>query len=213
MRPIRLPFSVNQSAPSGPDVIVPGEFGTGNSVMAPAVVVRPIARSVVLSSVNHIAPSGPAVIEKGLLPFTSVGNSVIAPLVVILPIFPEPGSVNQRAPSGPAAIAFGWAVGVGIAKLVTEPAVVIRPILLLLLVNQSAPSGPVAMPDSPRIAKERGKGYSVMIPADVIRPTVLNSVNQTAPSGPAVIPPGEEKVVGVGNSASSLFAVGGVTHR
>src|SRR5438105_4047677 len=107
MRPIWLPFSVNHSAPSGPAVMEPGALGAGNSVMAPAVVMRPIALTLTLRSVNHMAPSGPAVIEKGLLPFTSVGNSVIAPVVVILPIFPEPDSVNHRAPSGPAAIVPG----------------------------------------------------------------------------------------------------------
>jgi hypothetical protein len=46
MRPILLPpYSVNQSAPSGPAVIDCGSLlavGTGYSVIAPAVVMRPI---------------------------------------------------------------------------------------------------------------------------------------------------------------------------
>ena len=50
--------------------------------------------------------------------------------------------------------------------------------------NQSAPSGPVAIPLLPL---EVGTGYSVIVPAVVIRPIELPdcSVNHKAPSGPA----------------------------
>jgi hypothetical protein len=49
-----------------------------------------------------------------------------------------------------------------------------------------------------------GIGYSVMVPAVLIRPILLpsNSVNQSAPSGPAVMPPGSLEAVGIGYSLS-----------
>ena len=62
IRPILPLPSVNHSAPSGPAVINWGllvAVGTGNSVMTPAVVIRPTLLPT--SSVNHSAPSGPAV--------------------------------------------------------------------------------------------------------------------------------------------------------
>jgi hypothetical protein len=58
---------VNHSAPSGPDVIPLGPLlgvGTANSVITPAVVMRPIWPD---ASVNHSASSGPFVIEVGEL--------------------------------------------------------------------------------------------------------------------------------------------------
>ena len=66
IRPILPPFSVNESAPSGPAVIPVGPLfgvGKGYSVKLPDVVTRPILLP--LSSVNHSAPSGPAVISSG----------------------------------------------------------------------------------------------------------------------------------------------------
>src|ERR1700720_1753811 len=77
MRPIaEMPRSVNQRAPSGPAVMLKGaEIWPlrGNSVTAPAVVMRPILPGsvqnipalVVHHSVNQRAPSGPAVIPPG----------------------------------------------------------------------------------------------------------------------------------------------------
>ena len=63
MRPIwSAATSVNQSAPSGPAAMPRGRLpavGTGNSVTAPAGVIRPIALPD--SSANHRAPSGPTV--------------------------------------------------------------------------------------------------------------------------------------------------------
>ncbi len=73
--------SVNQRAPSGPAAIsagpLPGGVGTENSVMRPAVVIRPIL--LVRASVNHIAPSGPAAIRNGSLFEVGTGNSLTAP--------------------------------------------------------------------------------------------------------------------------------------
>src|ERR1700722_18710601 len=79
-------IAVNHSAPSGPAVIIlswPNLAGPGNSVIRPAVVMRPILPWKV--SVNHSAPSGPAVIPKGSL-LTVAEYSVIIPAVVIRPI-------------------------------------------------------------------------------------------------------------------------------
>jgi hypothetical protein len=67
---------------------------------------------------------------------------------------------------------------------VTTPAVVIRAILLRLAsVNQSAPSGPEAIPYGYAPA---GAANSVMVPSVVIRPILFAelSANQSAPSGP-----------------------------
>src|SRR5262245_36251490 len=78
------------------------------------------------------------------------------------------------------------------AKLVITPSVEIRPIELpRLLVNQSAPSGPEAIPSGPRMLVWV-KG--VRSPRVEIRPIVLfpGWVNQSALSGPAAIPLGCE---------------------
>src|SRR5947209_309249 len=66
IRPIDLvPKSVNNRLPSVPAVIRYGnvpEALTGNSVIAPALVARPILP---IDSVNHSLPSGPAAIPWG----------------------------------------------------------------------------------------------------------------------------------------------------
>src|ERR1700676_5052148 len=70
---------------------------------------------------------------------------------------------------------------------VIVPTVLIRPILPpAYSANQSAPSGPAAIPTG--LLLEVGIGYSVTTPALLSRPILLvaNSVNQIAPSGPAV---------------------------
>ena len=60
-------------------------------------------------------------------------------------------------------------LAVGIGNSVTTPAVVMRPILLVSLsVNQSAPSGPAAMPKG--LLAAVGIGNSVKSPAVVMRP-------------------------------------------
>src|SRR4051794_18185639 len=92
--------------PSGPDVAL----GAGDSVIVPAVVIRPIFAP--LDSVNQRFPSGPAAIPGGWVAGVTA-NSVIVPAVVIRPIFSPLDSVNHRFPSGPAAIPCGTAVGVG----------------------------------------------------------------------------------------------------
>src|ERR1700690_4010358 len=71
---------VNHKAPSGPAMIPDGPVTWGYSVMAPAVVIRPILLP--LSSVNHKAPSGPATISSAKAPGVGIGYSVTAPLVV-----------------------------------------------------------------------------------------------------------------------------------
>src|SRR5262245_5304711 len=60
--------SQNQTFPSGPGAIPLGMMlgvGTGNSLIPPAVVIRPTLLAVV--SRNQILPSGPAVMELELL--------------------------------------------------------------------------------------------------------------------------------------------------
>src|SRR5258708_34898727 len=79
MRPI-LPVcnSVNHSAPSGPILMPMGPLltvGIGNSVITPAVVMRPM----LLLFTNHSAPSRPAVVPIGALAVPGIGNSVITP--------------------------------------------------------------------------------------------------------------------------------------
>jgi hypothetical protein len=73
---------VNQSAPSGPEVIPKGLLtlpgvGTGNSLKLPEVVICPILLP--KSSVNQSAPSGPEVISQGQLAGVGTGFSVIVP--------------------------------------------------------------------------------------------------------------------------------------
>ena len=58
--------------------------GTGNSVIVPRVVIRPILLAP--NSVNHRFPSGPAAMRSGVLSAVGRGNSVIVPAGVIRPI-------------------------------------------------------------------------------------------------------------------------------
>src|SRR5437588_8250876 len=93
--------SVNHRLPSGPTVIPLGillAVGTGNSVMLPPVVMRPISPT---DSVNQRLPSGPAVMPTGSLPAVGTGNAVKAPPVVTRPMAFALNVVNQRLPSGP----------------------------------------------------------------------------------------------------------------
>ena len=76
----------------------PGLRFAVNSVMWPAVSMRPMA-GVVPSSVNQRLPSGPAVMCEGRLPgLRPVVNLVIVPAVVMRPIAPALvfPSANQR---------------------------------------------------------------------------------------------------------------------
>jgi hypothetical protein len=115
IRPIPLEGSVNQRRPSGPVVIRYGFEETGNSVIDPFGVMRPI-RSVAIS-MNHKLPSDPSVIPAGELLGVGSGNSVITPAVVMgataLPLF----SVNHRLPSGPAVVIDGGLGDLNIVKL------------------------------------------------------------------------------------------------
>src|SRR5260370_3793434 len=143
------PF-VYQRLPSGPDAIpvglLPGVESVGYSVMAPAVVLRPILLE--FGSVNQRLPSGPAVIHQAAP--DEPRYSVMVPPGVIRPIPGPPVSVNHRLPSAPAAIDTGRT---GLpprygesANSVMAPVGVIRPILWpKSSVNQRLPSGPVAM--------------------------------------------------------------------
>src|SRR5207247_1675470 len=136
----------NHWAPSGPATIslalLPG-VGSGNSVIAPAVVIRPI---LLLKSVNHNAPSHPAVMAKGWPGLLTV-NSVMSPEVVMRPIWLAVYSVNHSAPSGPAMIFEGRLIGVRRGYSSRTPALLIRPILLPeYSANHIAPSGPGVTP-------------------------------------------------------------------
>jgi len=82
--------------PSGPALGV----GTGNSVMTPAVVMRPILLPAF--SQNHSAPSAAGVIPIGRASGVGVANSTKLPsLGFIRPILDVPLSQNQRRRSGP----------------------------------------------------------------------------------------------------------------
>ena len=73
------PFSVNHRFPSGPEVMPPGgqpfAEDTGNSVIVPVGVMRPMLLDVALSGwegshdahVNHRLPSGPTVMRPAPL--------------------------------------------------------------------------------------------------------------------------------------------------
>ena len=92
--------------PIGPAAMPPGlllPVGIGNSLIAPAGVIRPIL--LLYDSVNQRLPSGPAAMSRELLLAVVIGNSVITPAVVMRPILLLYPSVNQRLPSGPATIA------------------------------------------------------------------------------------------------------------
>ena len=70
--------------------------GSGNSVTAPSVVIRPIVS--VFISVNHSAPSAPAAMPNGPLSGVGVGNEVAVavrgdPADAVVPVAGEP----QRA--------------------------------------------------------------------------------------------------------------------
>src|SRR5258707_15402681 len=81
--------------------------GTGNSVIAPAGVIRPIlfAGGVVCDSVNHRLPSGPSAIRAGLLFEVLTLNSSMTPVTTVSrPILLAAISVNQMLPSEPTAI-------------------------------------------------------------------------------------------------------------
>jgi hypothetical protein len=106
IRPILfLPNSVNHTLPSGP-VVIPNvpPVEPGNSVITPAVVIRPMLS---VLSVNQRFPSGPTVIPRGPLKGVGMGNSVMTPVVVIRPMLLAPYSANHRFPSGPAVIPRG----------------------------------------------------------------------------------------------------------
>src|SRR5258707_1088344 len=107
-RPILLLRSVIHRALSCAVVMMADELsgaGSGNSLMWPAGVMRPILPTNVrlctlgIISVNQMAPSGPVVISLAKL-LDDSENSLIWPAGVMRPILP--GSVNQRLPSGPA---------------------------------------------------------------------------------------------------------------
>src|SRR5215468_2090795 len=95
--------------------------GTGNSVMTPAVVIRPTRFPSV--SVNHRLPSGPGAIVPGLLRGVGIGNSVRTPAEVIRPIWLPSDSTNQRLPSGPAVIPSGSLPAVGMETIKTSQVV------------------------------------------------------------------------------------------
>src|SRR5580704_6196186 len=118
MRPIAwLPWSVNHKAPSGPRAM-PARSDpppvTGNSLIDPEVVIRPILEATL--STNHKLPSGPETMASGPANELESGNSLNDPDVVTRPILPGLDSVNHNAPSGPAVMPTGMLAPVGIVK-------------------------------------------------------------------------------------------------
>src|ERR1700687_2397382 len=142
----------NQMLPSAPTASLPiPEKDVGKpvaiSVMAPAVVMRPIF--IAEDSANQSAPSGPTTMLVTPAAGVGTGNPVSDPEVVIRPIRGYgPSSGNQSALSEPVARP-GWlskmsTCGSGNSAMV--PPVVMRPMLCALAsMNQRAPSGPLAM--------------------------------------------------------------------
>src|SRR5437763_1797773 len=103
--------------PSGPAAMPNGNddrVGIGNSVIAPAVVIRPILLP--LSSVNQRLPSAPAGAPRTWPVAVGMGKVLTLPDVVIRPTsappLAPPAPVNHRASSGPAAISVRAAASV-----------------------------------------------------------------------------------------------------
>src|SRR5262249_40649581 len=102
-------FGEPATMPSGPASAV----GTGNSVTAPDVVIRPILLPAF--SQNHSVPSAAGAIPIGRLFGVGVSNSMKLPFPrFILPILDVPLSQNQRCGSGPNTRMYGLLCGVGI---------------------------------------------------------------------------------------------------
>src|SRR5882757_4337839 len=145
-RPMALapPVSANHTLPSGAATIAPGlpPDGTGNSVMVPVGVMRPILR--VSFSVNQTLPSGPLTIPHALLAFVGMAHSVNVPVGVIRPILLPVlfCSVNQRLPSGPAVIP-AESRPPGTPRSVIWPLGAAKP-TPCCFVYQTFPSGPAA---------------------------------------------------------------------
>src|SRR5271157_665131 len=115
-RPMLLvPPSVNHRLPSGPFVISSSWldlFELGYSVIAPAVVTRPMyppgLAEFPQAAMNHKLPSAaPPVIPWGHPPAIGMGYWLIRPVVVMRPMWPLLLLVNHIAPSGPAVILIG----------------------------------------------------------------------------------------------------------
>src|SRR5260370_8245108 len=105
MRPILAvvqAWSVNQSLPSGPAVMPSGRLaGTGNKVMLPLGVMRPIAPAL---SVNQRLPSGPAVMPKAVPEGTLNSVTVPAPAqvgAVLRLSTPTPATLPVKMPTTP----------------------------------------------------------------------------------------------------------------
>jgi len=90
--------------PSGPHTMPSGPafgVGTGNSVISPDGVIRPILLAAF--SQNHSAPSPPGAMPTGRLFGVGVGNSAeLRSFGFSRPIFDAPFSQNHRLPSRPA---------------------------------------------------------------------------------------------------------------
>jgi len=139
IRPIALPdLSVNHMFPSGPLAISIASWvpdGRLNSVMVPAVVMRPI----LVPFANHNNPGVPAVIPTARMPL-GIWNSVICPALVILPMFAGFCSVNQTFPSDPSASNHGNPLLVGTAKLLVKLLLLRRAPACLALVALALPN-------------------------------------------------------------------------
>src|SRR5258706_319079 len=171
-------YSTNHNAPSGPIVMSVAPRGTWNTVITPAVVMRPTK-----PAANHSAPSGPVVRVNGKVPI-GIGNSVIAPSVVMRPMRFVANPVYHSAPSGPAVMPQGSLLPlpkkpgmlVGRENSVITPAEVMRAILLLKAsVNHRAPSGPAVIVMG--LLEAVGIGNSLKVTASVrpARPPTAHS--------------------------------------
>src|SRR5689334_2987912 len=89
-------------------------LGTGSSVIAPEVVILPMAYAPF--STNQSAPSEPTAMDVGNAFSVGSGNSVKAPPGVSRPMRLPVDSVNQRFPSGPVTISVGPLLRVGMTN-------------------------------------------------------------------------------------------------
>jgi hypothetical protein len=183
---------VNHMFPSGPAAIPHGlrieRSPVENSVMSPAVVIRPIFPA--SDSVNQSTPSGPFAIPVGPAPSLSPSvNSVMLPSGVTRPIRLVALSTYQRLLSGPTAMSSG-SPALRVSNSVTSPDLVTRAIAPLppAMATHRLPSRPVTIPLGLPVGKPAVN--SVITAPGVMRPTALfvYSVNQRLPSGPGAMP-------------------------
>lgn len=156
------------------------------------------------SSATHSAPFGPATMPCGSDPgggygvLRNVARHGDPPDVVASPLR------GPQCPVGPRDDRVRTCARGARGYSTIRPAVVMRPIRSAIIsTNQTAPSGPAAIPNGPAFGV--GRGYSKVEPSVEIRPMLLPrcSVNHSAPPAPAAIIAGPASAVGRGYAETS----------